>query len=244
MPRNLSLVKNREETSTTQSLFIPRFPFGRLVFKGSKDQDCHAFEVCHLTPRGMHLQLKDGGHSYHSNEFLEGKIHLFDQEIEIIGDVVWVQGPHLGLEFRQENQHPDFYKKLFDYKTLLLGMRCLTDSELPYEIPVNLKYWLRSDGLIEIFIWDHRDGEVSKIQMIFLDNYLEWKDALGIRTAKILGKREHETPLNDQDELVLTFHDGFNEEIVRDASSIIKEIQENILPENIHNFIKRKLSLL
>lgn len=99
-------------------------------------------------------------------------------------------------------------------------MRPIHNSGLEMEMPSNLKYWLRADGPAEIFVWHHNDGEVSRFQVILLDRFLEWEDGKGLKTGEVMGKKDLDTPLVQEDEFLFRFNDQIDEDILSFARAL------------------------
>lgn len=221
------------EVERIESFSLPRFPFGRLIFKGSAKMSSHAFEVFSLKSDGMVLHLKDGEHSYSMGDIIQGELHLFDVKITLTGRILKAEELFLEVHLLKN------IKKLFALETLLLGMRLLKREDIPSEIPLDLCYWLRSDGLVEIFVWEHSDTEISAFQILFLDRVIEWRDGEGISTGKILKREEVEVPLGEK--LLVSFETCPLEEDLERGLFILEHLEEGILPEVVLDFMELKV---
>lgn len=240
MERHLNLIKTG--ASKTEKRVFPRFPFSYLTFKGPGNGDAKVFEVKDISFTGMQLSLKDGGHNYASGNDVEGSLHWRGLSLDIIGKVKWVQGRRLGVAFSLSSEFDQRIKNFLSIDNIVSSMRPVHKAGLDMELPSNLKYWLRSDGPVEIFIWQHNDGEHSRFQMIMMDNFLEWEDGVGIRTGKVIQKDDLETPLTSEDEFTFELDDGVDEKKVRFAKDVVDKLPDNYISTESAKFLQLKLT--
>src|SRR5690606_15700104 len=109
------------------------------------------------------------------------------------------------------------------------------------ELPTGLKYWLQADGPVEIFVWRYNDGEISRFQFILLDAFVEWEDGKGIKTGKVLTKRDLDTPLICEDEFLVQMDPGVSSTHLDFARRIVAPISQELLPNDAREFLLLKL---
>ena len=170
MDGHLNLIKT--DFKEVEKRIFPRFPFSFLIFKGSGDASADerkVFEVKDISYNGMQLSLRDGGHTYIKGADIDGVVHWKGEVLETKGSVKWVNGHNLGVEFKLDNKFNKSIRSFLGVDNILKGLRAIHDGPLDIDLPSNLKYWLRSDGQFEVFMWRHNDGEISKFQILFMD---------------------------------------------------------------------------
>lgn len=237
MEGHLNLIKT--DYKETEKRIFPRFPFTYLTFKASTGED-HVFEVLNISYTGMQISLKDGGCEFKPEDALTGDLHWRGTSVHIEGDIKWVKGQRIGVAFDEELSKkviPDF----LSVENIVAGMRPVHDSGLDIEMPNNLKYWLRADGPVEIFVWEHNDNETSRFQVILMDTFVEWEDGKGLRTGNVLNKRDVDTPLSGSDEYEFEIEQTCDDEKVKFAGRIIDKLPASFLPEAVTNFLQRKI---
>ncbi|OUR97268.1 hypothetical protein A9Q84_13155 [Halobacteriovorax marinus] len=240
MDRHLNLIKTDFEQ--TEKRIFPRFPFSYLTFKNSgKSVDQHVFEIKDISYTGMQLCLKDGGHEFTPGLDINGTVHWQKASLDTIGKVKWVNGSRIGVEFSSENGFDQEVKDFLSIENMVSSLRPIHDFSLGLEVPANLKYWLRADGPFEVFVWRHNDGELSRFQILMMEKYVEWEDGVGVKTGRILSKRDLDTPLITEDELVFAVDEGVNAENISLSLEILRNIGPEFLPTEANEFLQRKL---
>lgn len=237
--RALNLIKS--EYGERKRRIFPRFPYCYLTFKG-QNTDGKVFEVRDISFSGMQLSLKDGGHCYKEQDRLRGILHWKGAELSITGKVQWVKGARLGVEFDSNDTFIHSIKNFLSIDNIVSRMRPVHDSAIEVEMPENLKYWLRSDGPFEVFVWCHNDGEISKFQIILMDQYIEWADGKGVDSGRILTKRDLETPLFSEDEFLFESDINCDEKKIDLASKVVENLPEEYLTSELVSFMLVKLS--
>jgi len=238
MEGRFNLIKNDEPE--IEKRILPRFPFSYLTFK-AKDSG-KVFEVKDISYLGMQVALRDGGHSYKVEDHAEGTLYWRGKSLDINGPVRWVSGHGVGIEF---DKNTDIDKSLKDFlclDNLVRGLRPLHHKNMQLDLPSNLKYWLRSDGPVEIFVWQHGDGELARFQVILMDNFIEWEDGKGLKTGRILQVDDKEMALNTVDELTFELDNSADREKVQFAKSVISQVPFQFLPQEDNRFLTMKLS--
>ena len=127
-------------------------------------------------------------------------------------------------------------------ENLAAGIKVLHNTDFGLEIPNNLKYWLRNDGPVEVFVWQHSNNEHSQFQIIIMENFIEWKDGEGIKTGRVVTKRNLETPLFSEDEFVFQIDTQNNDERMKLAVGLIEQIPESYTCKAAKEFMLFKLS--
>jgi len=237
MERHLNLIKT--DFKETEKRVFPRFPFSYLTFKMKDDEK--AFEVKDISYTGMQLSLKDGGHQYKEGQKVEGIVHWRSASLKTVGVVQWVSGQRLGIEFAESESFDAEVKSFLSIDNIVAGMRPVHQTGLELEVPANLKYWIRADGPVELFVWCHKDREHSRFQILLLDNFVEWEDGKGIKTGKVVTKRDLDTPLISEDEFIFQIDEGVDMEKIKFAVSIVKALPEDYLPNDTRDFLMVKM---
>lgn len=238
MDRHLSLVQSDFET--LEKRVLPRFPFCYLLFKNSKT-DSQVFEVKDISHSGMQLSLKNGDLNYKNNDKINGEIHWLGRSIDVSGEIVWVKQNRLGVEFStktSQRQNVDEFLKIDNFAQ---SLKPLHRDEFGLELPAKLKYWLRSDGPVEVFVWRHNDGELSKFQVLIMENFIEWEDIKGLKTGRVISKRDIDTPLISEDEYVFKLDPVIDDSKIEAAQKLMSNLKEQILPEQTLSFLRIKL---
>lgn len=241
MERHLNLIKT--DYKEVEKRILPRFPFTYLVFKEGSGNcvDEKFFEVSDISFTGMQLILKDGGHGHSPGDKLTGILRWRSAELETKGKVKWVEGARIGIKFDQNDLFKTNVREFLSIDNIIAGMRPLHDKALELELPVGLKYWLCADGPVEIFIWQHNDGELARFQMILMERLVEWEDGHGVRTGRVLSKRDVDTPLLNEDEFMFQIDEDVDQSDIEFAGRIISKIPKNFLPIQAIEFLKLKL---
>lgn len=236
MERQFNLIKN--DLGKHEKRVLPRFPFCYLTFKSQKQ----VFEVKDISFSGMQMALKNGTVNYKSGDKLTGTIHWIGKELNLEGQVVWVTDHRAGVEF---THNPSFDKQIQDFlsvKNISQSFKPLHKANIGLEIPARLKYWLRGDGPMEIFVWQHGDGELSKFQILLMEHFVEWEDGQGLKTGRALSKRNMDTPLITEDEYLFAIDDENDQSKVNFALEVLKNIPAGHLNPEVTEFLRLKMS--
>jgi len=238
MQRHLNLIKT--DFKETEKRILPRFPYTYLTFKGAQENH-KVFEIKDISMSGMQLCLKDGGHQYLPAKEIIGQIRWHGGIVSIIGKVQWVNGQRLGVEFSSDDATTNGLMEFLSYKNFAKNIKALHKTDLELDLPRNLKYWLRADGPVEIFIWMHTDGELSRFQIILLQQFVEWEDGKGLVTGRVLTKRDVETPLVASDEFVFQLDAHPNRERIDLAKLFISYLDNQSIDNAAREFLQVKL---
>jgi hypothetical protein len=236
MERRLNLIKTDFEKH--EKRILPRFPFCYLTFK--TDQNSRVYEIKDISHSGMQLSLKDND-GIEESSTISGKVHWLGKEMVVAGNVKWKTNGRIGIEF---NKRQDLAKNINNFlsdDSLVSYLKPLHKTGYGLELPSKLKIWLRSDGPVEVFVWNHSDGEFAKIQVLLLENFIEWTDGEGLKTGRILSKRNVDTPLLDEDEVVFLIDAEIDTTRVERARDFISKISSDLLSRDTQDFILLKL---
>lgn len=240
MARHLNLVQSDFEQ--LEKKIFPRFPFCYLTFK-STQYDTHVFEVKDISGTGMQLGLKDGEHNLKDEGQISGSIHWNGAKIYIAGDIKWTTGKRIGVEFSHRASQRTEIDIFLSVQNFARNLKPIHQMDYGVELPAKLKYWLRSDGPVEVFVWQHGDGELSRFEILIMENYIEWADGQGLKTGRIMSKRDINTPLVDEDEFVFKIDEVVDDEKIDLACTLVTELTENKLTKETLDFIRLKLGL-
>ena len=242
MERHLSLIKT--DYQELEKRVFPRFPFGFMVFKTDIDNSRTTgmvFEVKDISLTGMQISIKDGEHKYQSGDIVSGTLQWRGSSVALKGKVQWVRQASLGLSFESSISFEEKMRSFLSYDHVVSHIKSLHASQLNLELPNNLKYWLKSDGVLEIFVWEHSLSGISRFQILFMEHFIEWEEGLGLRTGKIMTQRDLDTPLSLEDEFVFHIDEGVVEDKVELALGVVKKIPEEVLPIEARDFLIYKL---
>ena len=238
MERRFNLIKSDFEKH--EKRILPRFPFCYLTFK--PDDNSRVYEVKDISHTGMQISLKDGSLELANDSMLKGSIHWLGKNLDISGTVKWSTSNRLGVEFVKRREILENVNEFLKTQEIVKRLKPLHKVEGGLEIPPRLKYWLRSDGPVEIFIWQHGDGEMAKAQILFLDVFVEWEDGVGIKTGRILSKRNVDSPLLTEDEWVFNLDAYLDGEKLDKVKELVSLVSYDLLPKEAQTFLVRQLS--
>jgi hypothetical protein len=238
MERRFNLIKSDFEKH--EKRILPRFPFCYLTFKS--DDTSRVYEIKDISHTGMQISLKDNENGFKEDSLLKGHIHWLGKNLDISGVVKWHTQNRLGVEFAKKRDVLEKIQNFLQMDEMVKRLKPLHKVEGGLEIPTRLKYWLRSDGPVEIFVWQHNDGEIAKCQMLFLETFVEWEDGVGLKTGRILSKRNVDSPLLTEDEWVFQIDQDVDAQKLDRVKSLLSHIGEDLLPREVTSFLVRQLS--
>lgn len=238
MERRFNLIKSDFEKH--EKRVLPRFPFCYLTFKS--DDTSRVYEIKDISHTGMQLSLKENGHDFKEDSALKGHIHWLGKSLDISGTVKWHTQNRIGVEFIKKRDVLDKVQSFLQMEEMVKRLKPLHKVNDGLEIPARLKYWLRSDGPVELFIWQHNDGEISKFQALYMETFVEWEDGQGLKTGRILSKRNVDTPLITEDEWVFNIDMDADVSKLERVKSLVGLINGELLPTETKTFLLRQLS--
>lgn len=240
MDRSFSLIKTGYQD--VEKRVFPRFPFTYLTFKGT-ESDAKVFEVKDISFTGMQLCLKDGGHGYQEGNDLSGSLHWRNACLDINGIVQWVSGQRIGIRFSEDKKLNENLQEFLSIDNILSRMRPVEQGVLGLELPANLKCWLQADGPVEVFVWQHSDGEISKFQILMMESFIEYQDGKGLKTGRVMTKRDMDTPLMTEDEFVFEMDEGLDMNKLQFAKDIVEALPNEYLSNSVEEFLRLKLGM-
>lgn len=238
MERRFNLIKSDFEKH--EKRILPRFPFCYLTFKS--DDTSRVYEIKDISHTGMQISLKEDNHNFKEDHVLKGHIHWLGKNLDISGVVKWHTQNRLGIEFAKKRDVLEKVQNFLQIEEIVKRLKPLHKVDDGLEIPARLKYWLRSDGPVEVFVWQHNDGEMAKCQVLFLETFVEWEDGHGLKTGRILSKRNVDSPLLTEDEWVFQIDLDVDAEKLDRVKGLIQHIPDDFLPSEVQTFLVRQLS--
>lgn len=238
MERRFNLIKSDFEKH--EKRILPRFPFCYLTFKS--DETERVYEVKDISHTGMQISVKEDSQSFNPDSLLKGTIHWLGKSLDVSGTVKWNTANRLGVEFAKRREVLERVQEFLHLENIIKRLKPLHKVDEGLEIPARLKYWLRSDGPVEIFVWQHNDGEVAKFQILYLEAFVEWEDGVGLKTGRILSKRNVDTPLITEDEWVFQIDSDLDLAKLERIKSLVNHVPSDLLPTEAQAFLARQLS--
>jgi hypothetical protein len=238
MERRFNLIKSDFEKH--EKRVLPRFPFCYLTFKA--EENSRIYEIKDISLTGMQLSLKDGEHEFAPESLVKGSIHWLGKNLDISAVVKWATPHRLGVEFVKRLEVLQRVREFLDVNQVLEHLKPLHKLEEGLEIPPRLKYWLRADGPVEFFVWQHGNGEMSALQALVFETFVEWEDGVGLKTGRILSKRNVDSPLISEDEWVFKMDSGIDPEKLSRVKELAGLLPQELLPLEARDFIVRQLT--
>lgn len=240
MERHLSLIKT--DYQELEKRVFPRFPFGLMIFKeGDSSDNKMVFEVKDISLSGMQLSFKDGTHEYSQGHTISGNLQWRGSSLSVKGKVQWVRGSSIGLSFDSSISFEEKMRSFLSYDNIVSHIKPLHKNVMGLELPNNLKFWLKADGVLEIFVWEHTSSGISRFQILFMEHFIEWEEGVGLRTGRIMTQRDLETPLALEDEFVFQIDEGAIESKIEMALGVVRKITDEQLPLDAREFLIYKL---
>lgn len=234
--KKLGLVPGGQER--IEKRVFPRFPFSSLTFR-STHNNLHTFEVRDISLQGMHLGLKVGEHGLKDQDSIAGQLHWQQEKVEIKGHVAWSRPGELGVRFQLDDE--DELKQLLCPSNLARGLRPLHSHPLKGEMLQGPTFWLQTDGPVEIFVYCDSGGTIARFCIVLMDRVMEYIDGKGLFSAKVLKKRDLETPLHHEDEYQLKFDNQLDVDLQQSAALLVQNMDSSLLPEDVFEFLTNKL---
>lgn len=242
MERHLSLIKT--DYQEMEKRVFPRFPFGFMVFREENPSESSAkmvFEVKDISLSGMQLSFKDGSHNYTQGGNIQGSLQWRGSTIRVKGNVQWIREGNIGLAFNSSIAFEEQMRSFLSFDNIVSHIKALHKNEISLDLPNNLKYWLKADGVLEIFVWKHNSSGISHFQILLLEHFIEWEEGVGLRTGRIMTQRDLDTPLSLEDEFVFHIDEGAVQEKIEMALGVVRKIPTEHLPLEARDFLVYKL---
>lgn len=237
MHNHLNLIKT--DFQKVEKRVLPRFPYCSLTFKQSDKEFGPTYEVKDISYTGMQLCLKDGLCPLKSGQKVQGQLHWKGRTLDVLGEIKWSKGQRVGVQFNQQMQSQ--LNLFLSLPNLLKAVKPIHQCQVDLEIPANLRYWISGDGPVELFVWQHPDGEVSRVQLIVLHNFIEWEDGQGPKTGRVLTLRDVDTPLVSEDEFVFQLDEEPDSERLLLACEFLSLLPASYMASSTLEFIQYKL---
>jgi PilZ domain len=238
LERHLSLIKT--EYQELEKRVFPRFPFGFMIFRDVASNKM-VFEVKDISLTGMQLSFKDGTHNYKVGSSISGELHWRGSQIALKGKIQWVREASLGLAFETSISFEEKMRSFLSFDNIVSHIKPLHKSDLTFDLPNNLKYWLKADGVLDLYVWEHASQGISRFQVLVMDQFIEWEEGLGLKTGKVMTQRDLETPLTLEDEFIFEIDQTASPEKIEMALGVVKKISEDFLPSEAREFLIYKL---
>lgn len=242
MERHLSLIKT--DYQELEKRVFPRFPFGFMIFKEEATGEQNAkivFEVKDISLSGMQLSFRDGVHNYTQGVNIVGNLQWRGASIKVMGKVQWVREGCIGMSFESSISFEEKMRSFLSFDNIVAHIKPLHKNELSVELPNNLKYWLKADGVLEIFVWEHTSSGISRFQILMMEHFIEWEEGIGLRTGRIMTQRDLDTPLSLEDEFVFHIDEGALQDKIDMALGVVRKINTEHLPIEARDFLVYKL---
>lgn len=242
MERHLSLIKT--DYQEMEKRVFPRFPFGFMIFREENPNVANAkmvFEVKDISLSGMQLSFKDGTHNYTQGGAIGGSLQWRGETVNVKGKVQWIREGNIGLSFDSSISFEEKMRSFLSFDNIVSHIKPLHKSELGLELPNNLKYWLKADGVLELFVWEHTSSGISRFQILIMEHFIEWEEGIGLRTGRIMTQRDLDTPLSQEDEFVFHIDESAVQDKVDMALGVVRKIQIDHLPLEARDFLVYKL---
>lgn len=188
----LKLLKNEVAPFTKEQRILPRFPLHYLTFRGevkNKSVFHRAFEIKDISTHGMQIEQKIGHAEFDKGDALEGQINWYGHKIDVNAVVIWTKGQRCGVKFHLATSAREKLETFLSLDRMTKFLKPLP-CHLP-DFPQGLKYWLRSEGPLELLVWEEQRSPVHCL-WIYLNLFVEWSSREGIKTGKIYRQREHD----------------------------------------------------
>ena len=238
MRRHLKLVESDFESF--EKRVLPSFPFCYMIFKSNKSEQ--HFEIKDISKTGMQLVLRDGETSYNAQDNIGGTIHWNGSELDILGQVKWSTDKRLGVEFSNQTNIKNSVEEFLSIENFVGHLKPIHKIDnTGFEVPNLLRCWLRADGPVELFVWEHTDGEIARFQVIIMENFIEYEDGKGLHTGRVMSKRDIDTPLIHEDEFVFKVDGNICDQKVSMGLGLIDKLSDSLLDDETRQFLCRKL---
>jgi hypothetical protein len=238
LERHLSLIKTGY--LDLEKRVFPRFPFGFMIFKESAGSKM-VFEVKDISLTGMQLCFKDGTHDYKVGSKILGELHWRGTNVAINAKIQWVREASLGIAFDSSISFEEKMRSFLSFDNIVAHIKPLHKTDLSLDLPNNLKYWLKSDGVLDVYVWEHTSQGISRFQILMMEHFIEWEEGTGLKTGKVMTQRDLDTPLSLEDEFVFQMDDSMVTEKVEMALGVVRKISEEHLPRDAKEFLILKL---
>ena len=238
MERHLSLIKT--EYLELEKRVFPRFPFGFMIFKEAAGNKM-LFEVKDISLSGMQLCFRDGTHDYKIGSKIEGELHWRGSSMPMKAKIQWVREASLGILFDSSISFEEKMRTFLSFDNIVAHIKPLHKTDMAIELPNNLKFWLKADGVLDLYVWEHSAHGISRFQFLMMEHFIEWEEGVGIKTGRVMTQRDLDTPLSQEDEFVFQIDENVVTEKVEMALGVVRKISPDHLPNEAREFLIYKL---
>lgn len=238
MERHLSLIKT--EYQELEKRVFPRFPFGFMIFKEAQGAK-KVYEVKDISLTGMQLSFKDGVCERKQGDTIQGELHWRGTSVAIKAKIQWAREASLGLSFDSSISFEEKMRTFLSFDNIVSHIKPLHKTDLAIELPNNLKYWLKADGVLDLYVWEHTKDGISRFQILLMEHFIEWEEGVGLKTGRVMTQRDLETPLSLEDEFVFQIDDTAEASKIEMALGVVRKIEEAHLPREAKEFLIYKL---
>ncbi len=238
LERHLSLIKT--DYQELEKRVFPRFPFGFMIFKEDTGKQM-VFEVKDISLTGMQLCFKDGTHDHKVGSTISGELHWRASSIKIKAKIQWTRLGALGISFDSSISFEEKMRAFLSFENIVAHLKPLHKTNIAMDLPNNLKYWLKSDGVLDLFVWEHTAHGISRFQVMIMEHFIEWEEGLGLKSGKIMTQRDLDTPLSFEDEFVFQIDATTVSDKLEMALGVVRLIPEIQLPLDAKEFLITKL---
>ena len=109
------------------------------------------------------------------------------------------------------------------------------------DLPNNLMFWLKADGVLDLYVWEHASAGISRFQILMMEHFIEWEEGVGLKTGRVMTQRDLDTPLSLEDEFVFQIDDSVVAEKIEMALGVVRKISDDHLPTDAKEFLIYKL---
>ncbi len=74
-----------------------------------------------------------------------------------------------------------------------------------------------------------------------MENFVEWEDGKGLKSARVISKRDIDTPLISEDEFVFKIDDVIDDTKIERSFLLVDSIDPELITQHAMDFIKMKL---
>ncbi|QDK41555.1 hypothetical protein DOM21_08835 [Bacteriovorax stolpii] len=238
MERHLSLIKT--DYQELEKRVFPRFPFGFMIFKEASGAKM-VFEVKDISLTGMQLSFKDGTHDYKVGSKIEGELHWRGINVSIKARIQWVREASLGLAFDSSISFEEKMRSFLSFDNIVSHIKPLHKTDMSIDLPNNLMFWLKADGVLDLYVWEHASAGISRFQILMMEHFIEWEEGVGLKTGRVMTQRDLDTPLSLEDEFVFQIDDSAVAEKIEMALGVVRKISDDHLPTDAKEFLIYKL---
>lgn len=211
-----------------------------MLFKDFRDNNM-VFHIKDISLSGMQLCYKDGTHNYKIGETLEGELHWKKASIKIKAKIQWIRPASLGVLFESTISFEEKMRTFLCYENIVAHIKPLHKTEIEMNLPNNLKFWLKADGALDLYVWEHSSQGISRFQILLMEHFIEWEEGVGLKTGKIITQKDLETPLSKQDEFLFEMDKNASLEKIEMALGVVRKISLEHLPRSAKDFLLYKL---